>query len=45
MLAQHILPEDLGEEAARVMVPDRPDLLYLGNRGRDDLHAAGIPKS
>src|ERR1700693_4001443 len=35
---QHILAKDLGEEAARVAMADRPYLLYLGDRGRNDLH-------
>ena len=42
VLAQHILAKDLGEKAARVAMADRPDLLYVGNLGRNDLHAANI---
>src|SRR5450759_2104398 len=39
VLAQHILAKDLGEKAARVAMADRPDLLDVGNRGRNHLHA------
>ena len=38
VLAQDRLAEDLGKEAARVAMADRPDLLHLGNCGRNDLH-------
>src|SRR5204862_1298152 len=39
ILAQHRLAKDLGKETARVAMPDRPDFLYFGNCGRNDLHA------
>jgi hypothetical protein len=39
VLPQHILAKDLGEEAARVAVPDRPYLLHIGDFGGDDFHA------
>ena len=43
--AQHVLAKNLGEEAARIAMADRPDLLYFGDRGRNDLHAAGVPEN
>ena len=38
---QYVVAKDLGEKAARVAMADRPYFLYLGDLGRNDLHAAG----
>jgi len=45
VLAQHILAKDLGEKAARIAVAHRPDFLYLGDLGRNDMHAAVVLRS
>ncbi len=41
MPPQHVLAKDLREKAARIVMADRPYLLYVGDLGRNDLHAAG----
>src|ERR1700681_2061807 len=45
VLPQQFLAEDLGEEAARVAVANRSDLLDLDNLGGDDLHRASLAVS
>src|SRR5439155_22618145 len=45
VLTQQLFPEDLGKEAARVLMANRSDLLDLGNLGGDDLHRASLAVS
>src|SRR5437763_3230739 len=42
VLSQHILAKNLRKKAARVAMAHRPDLLYVGDLGRNDLHAVRV---